>query len=146
MAVFFDAAATYFEYTGSARVRDAFCRHYRALAVEEIGKGFRHINNLEGLLSSYAWSGDRALLDKAIAAYALHDRDCIARGDRESLNWSKITGCGNTITHGVSLSEELKLPVLLYLHTGEREYLDGAKRDLDAILRRHASATTASQA
>ena len=138
MAVFFDAAATYVEYTGSARVRDAFCRHYHALTVDEIGRGFRHINNLEGVLASYAWSGDRALLDKAVEAYRLYDRDCEARCDRESLHWSRIARCDNAVMHGVSLSEELKLPVLLFLYTGERKWLDGAKRALDEILRRHA--------
>ena len=76
MAVFFRAAMAYAEYTGNTEVKKAFVRHYRALTAEKIGTGFRHINNLEGLLHAYRWSGEVGLLEKAETAYDIHNRFC----------------------------------------------------------------------
>ena len=138
MAVFFRGAAKYYEYTGDPAVRDAFVKHYSRLPVEKLAVGFRHINNLEGVLLSYAWSGEKALLEKAVAAYRKHDEYySLHTEDEFELYRSKITSGHNYVIHGVSFSESVKLPVLLYLYTGDLSYLTDAERGLEEVLQRH---------
>ena len=138
MAVFFRAAARYYEYTGDSAVRDAFISHYRNLPEKKLAIGFRHINNLEGLLTAYDWSGDDALLRKAEKAYRRHDEYySLHTEDGAELYRSKITSGRNYVIHGVSFSESIKLPVLLYMYTGDRSYLEDAERGLAEVLKRH---------
>ena len=138
MAVFFRGAARYFEFTGDTAVRDAFVNHYRNLPEEKLSLGFRHINNLEGVLTAYGWSGDESLLQKAVNAYRKHDEYySVHTEDEFELYRSKITSGRNYVIHGVSFSESIKLPVMLYLYTGDTSYLDDAERGLAEVLKRH---------
>lgn len=138
MAVFFRGVAKYFEFTGDPSVRDAFVNHYRNLPEEKLALGFRHINNLEGVLTAYAWSGDESLLKKAVNAYRKHDEYySLHTEDEFELFRSKITSGRNYVIHGVSFSESIKLPVLLYLYTGDADYLKDAEKGLAEVLKRH---------
>ena len=138
MAVFFRGAARYFEFTGDTAVRDAFVKHYKNLPEEKLALGFRHINNLEGVLTVYAWSGDEKLLQKAVSAYRKHDKYYSEHTEDEfELYRSKITSGRNYVIHGVSFSESIKLPVLLYLYTGDADYLKDAEKGLAEVLKRH---------
>ena len=138
MAVFFRAVMAYCEFTGDETVRTAFVEHYRNLPLEKLAVGFRHINNLEGVLTAYGWSGDEALLHKAEDAYRRHDEYySLHTEDEFELYRSKISSGRNYVIHGVSFSESIKLPVLLYLYTGDRSYLKDAEKGLAEVLARH---------
>ncbi len=138
MAVFFRAAMVYAEAKDDQRIKDAFIRHYRNLPMEQLAIGFRHINNLEGVLKAYEWSGDTALLEKACAAYDEHDRHYLLHKEDEfELYWSKLTSEQSFVIHGVSFSESVKLPVLLYIYTGDEKYLKGAEAGLQLVLDLH---------
>ena len=138
MAVFFRAAAVYIEAFGDETAKAAFIRHYRNLPPETLAVGFRHINNLEGVLRAYEWSGDRTLLDKAEKAYRRHDEYySLHREDEFELFRGKLAGENGYVLHGVSFSESVKLPVLLYLYTGKNDYLEDAEKGLQRILERH---------
>ena len=138
MVVFFRAAKFYIEACGDEAARAAFVRHYRSLPTEKLAIGFRHINNLEGVLQAYAWSGDRALLDKAETAYRLHDEYySLHTEDEFELFRSKLASDAGYVIHGVSFSESVKLPVLLYLYTGNESYLHDAETGLARVLTRH---------
>ncbi len=138
MAVFFRAAKFYIDACGDERAKAAFIKHYQSLSVETLALGFRHINNLEGVLQAYVWSGDRALLDKAVAAYRLHDGYYSLHVEDEfELYRSKLASDHGYVIHGVSFSESVKLPVLLYLYTGDESYLRDAEKGLALVLERH---------
>ena len=138
MAVFFRAIQAWYEMTGDKKVKEAMLRHFTSITPEKLALGFRHINNLEGLLKTYEWTGDISLMLKAVEAYQLHDRRNTVRTDDEfELHWSKITGGHNYVIHGVSFCESVKLPVLLYLYTGDEEWLRGAEKGLQEVLERH---------
>ena len=138
MVVFFRAAMAYCDFTGNEEAKAGFIRHFQQLPQEKLAIGFRHINNLEGVLKAYSWSGDDSLLSKAIAAYRQHDEHCSLHTEIKSeLQWSKLTSGRNFILHGVSFSESLKLPVLLYLYSGKQEFLDGAVAALDRVNATH---------
>ncbi|MBE6389809.1 MAG: hypothetical protein E7043_06510 [Lentisphaerae bacterium] len=138
MAVFFRAAMAYCEYSGAERAKAAFIRHYQALPQEKLALGFRHINNLEGVLKAYEWSNEQSLLDKAVAAYRQHDEYySLHTEDEFELYRSKINSGRNYVIHGVSFSESIKLPILLYLYTGDKSYLLDAEKGLAEALERH---------
>jgi hypothetical protein len=142
MAVFFRAACVYHEATGNARVKEAFHTHYSNLTADDLAVGFRHINNLEGLLKVYEWTSDPKLLAKALKAYYKHDeRNNMRTDDEYELHWSRITSGRNYVIHGVSFSESIKLPVLLYLYTGDFKWLKGAEKGLREVLERHEQIT-----
>ena len=134
MAVFFRAVMAYCDFTENEQAKAGFIRHFQQLPQEKLAIGFRHINNLEGVLKAYDWSGDESLLSKAIAAYRQHDEHySLHTEDEFELYWSKLTSGKNFIIHGVSFSESLKLPVILYLYSGKKEFLDGAVAALDRV-------------
>ncbi len=138
MAVFFRAAHFYFELTGDTAVKEAFIRHFKALTPEKLSNEFRNINNLEGLLKVYGWTGDKELLDKALEAYRLHNRRNLPPVENEfELFWERLTSGRNFVIHGVSFCESLKLPVLLSMYSGDMSWLDGAEKALKKVLELH---------
>ena len=138
MAVFFRAVMAYCEFTGNDKVKAAFVKHYQLLPTEKLALGFRHINNIEGVLKAYQWSNDKTLLEKAVAAYKMHnDYYSLHTEDEFELYRNKISSGRNYIIHGVSFCESIKLPVLLYLYTGDESYLKDAEKGLAEVLERH---------
>lgn len=138
MAVFFRAACVYAEAFDDQEVKQKLTDHYRNLTLETLAVGFRHINNLEGVLQSYAWSGDQSLLEKAERAWARHDEYYRLHRENEfELFTTKMNDPSGYVIHGVSFSESVKLPVLLYLYTGKDEYLETAEQGLRRVLENH---------
>lgn len=138
MAVFFKSVVAYVEATGDEKVIQAFHRHYSAMSVEDLSDSFRHINNLEGVLQLYLWTGDEELKAKAVAAYKRHNSLNGLKERYEDELWFDKIASGRRLTmHGVSASESLKLPVLLYIATGDAKYLKAAKSCLERIFLDH---------
>ena len=116
MVVFFRSAWAYADKTGDRRVWEAFARHYAGKRDRRASWDGRDMLNIEGMLATMAHTGDRSLLDDAVRCW-------------ESCGVSKRLATEKRVhEHGVSFTEYLKIPVILYLHTGEKRYLDLAKR------------------
>lgn len=142
MAVFFKSVIAWVDATGDRRVITAFHRHYKALPLEKLGNCSRNLTNIEGVLKVYEWTGDRTLLDKAVAAYDLVDRLADQKDDfYATLNFGKLISGERISMHGVSFAEMIKLPALLYGATGNQHYLDGARRGLDQAYADHIQLT-----
>ncbi len=142
MAVFFKSVIAYCGATGDQSVIDAFHRHYASMSVSDLADSFRHIMNLEGVLTVYAWTGDQALLEKAQAAYKRHcELNEVKERYEDELWFKKIASGDRLVMHGVSASESLKLPVMLYNATGDRRWLEPAKHFLDRIFADHSQPT-----
>lgn len=138
MAVFFKSVIAYCDKTGDRDVIEAFHRHYSALPLEVLGQRRRNSANIEGVLKLYEWTGDTRLLDKAVAAYRLNDELSLRADDiYYDLNDTKLRSEQRLTLHGVTFAEMLKLPVLLYMATGEHAYLDAAKLCLKKAYRDH---------
>ena len=138
LAVFFKSAMAWVEGTQDETAKQAFVRHYAALPMETLALPGRNITNLEGVLKAYEWSGDCALLKKAVAAY---ERNNQLAGQSDAfygdLYFDLLAAGRRLVLHGVSFAEMLKLPVILYGYTGDRKWLDGAQFGLDCALRDH---------
>jgi len=140
MAVFFRAVAAYQQAHPERKTVAAWHRHYQSLTVADLAEYFRNITNLEGVLQTAVWTGDAALIAKAEAAYRRFD-EVLAVKHRtdyyEEIGAVKLASGQKVVNHGVTCCEEIKLPILLYIHTGKPEYLDVAVRGMEKLLHDH---------
>lgn len=113
-AVFFRTMKTYYEATGDPRVPAALEKNYLTYTPEELSEG-RYIINIEGILWTYALTGNPKLLELAEAVWAL-----VPSNMEQYLSDRPMTG------HGVTVCETLKLPMLLYAFTGKEIYKEAA--------------------
>lgn len=137
MGVFFKAVTAYLDSFDAPEVLEAFHRHYRSVPVEEIGNGSRNITNIEGLLNIARRTGDKLLVEKAVKAYELFNTAKDTDYASMSLTQNILENNANIVFHGVTLCEEIKLPVMLYMATGEKRYLDAAERGWAKVMELH---------
>lgn len=113
-AVFFRTMKTYYEATGDPRVPAALEKNYLTYTPEELSEG-RYIINIEGILWTYALTGNTQLLELAEAVWAM-----VPNNMQQYLSDQHMSG------HGVTVCETLKLPMLLYAFTGKEIYKEAA--------------------
>jgi len=127
MAVFFRAMKAKYEVTADKRIPSALAKYYLCHTDELLAKG-RNLVNVEGMVWTYARTGDARLLELAKKAWA---RTVGGLGVKE-------LGSGKPIcTHGVSYCELLKVPAILAAGTGDRELLARAEKSLENLLTNH---------
>lgn len=115
-AVFFRAAKASYEATGDERIPAALEKNWFSYTVEELGMG-RGPVNVEGILWTYAVTGNPELLKLAEAVWA---------EDGGELTQENCLDDSEFRMHGVTMNEMLKVPMLLYAYTGKPEYLQAA--------------------
>jgi len=116
--VFFRALIAEHSFTGDARIPQAIARHY--LSNTDPHNQSRNVCNVEIMLWAYGQTGDRRLLDMAVKAYSeFQQRD---EGDDTTL--ANMASDRVMTSHGVSFNEQAKQAAILYIHTGDRKYLD----------------------
>ncbi len=115
-AVFFRAVQAYYEATGDPRIPEALEKNYLSYSLDELAQD-RYVINVEGILWTYALTGNQALLDLAVNAW-----------ERGESNMTQETALDDSEfhMHGVTMNELLKVPLLLYAYTGEETYLQAA--------------------
>jgi hypothetical protein len=87
----------------------------------DYGKPVRNITNVEGMLWTYARTGDPALLAQAENAWrGFMENENPGYADLAEL---RVFAATPIDTHGVTYAEITKLPAILYLYTGNPEYL-----------------------
>ncbi|MBO4634886.1 MAG: glycoside hydrolase family 127 protein [Bacteroidales bacterium] len=135
MAVFFRAMKAEYDVTHDKAILDALAGHYRSLSLEHLADR-RNIVSLEGMLWLYAQTGDRSLADKADTVFRF--RSAIQghpekphRDSRVTIEF--LTGEKPYDMHGVTMSEILKLPIMLYQATGNPYYKHLAVSSLDRL-------------
>lgn len=125
-AVFWRAMKAYSDvHDMPENLMSALRRNYDTMSNSDLVTGRRHILNLEGILWLYGVTGDTDLLRKAEMAYNTGGFEFDA---------SKAGSPDFTHLHGVTYSEMLKIPLLLYAYTGNQDYLQialNAERKLE---------------
>lgn len=114
-AVFWRAMKAYSDvHNNPTSIKAALRKNYNSMNNTDLTVGRRHILNLEGLLWLYGETGTTSLLTKAETAYKTggFEFDATDAGSDEYI-----------YLHGVTYSEMLKVPMLLYAYTGNEEYL-----------------------
>ncbi len=139
MGVFFKGVSAYLDCYDDAGIKAAFQRHYHCVPVKELGDGSRNVTNIEGLLSMARRCGDEALREKAFEVYKQFSKSYDPATPYLGIPLEKMETLDNVVYHGVTLCEEIKLPVMLYLAGGEKRYLDAAVRAWDIAMKYHGS-------
>lgn len=117
--IFARSLYAYYEGTGDKRVLDALVRHYDAMADERKAWKGREMYNAEMLLLLSEHTGDKSYVEDAARMFA------------ESPEWKRFRTEKRILEHGVSFTEQLKIPAMLTLYTGDRSWLEQGERNLD---------------
>ena len=137
MAVLYKGVSAYLKAFPDKKVIDAFHRHFSAVGVEETADSFRNIATIEGMLDIARLANDDAVRQKAFDAYRRFDRNEAAQNPYVALTSSKMRDLKNIVFHGVTLCEEIKLPILLYLAGGDVSYLRTAEEAWRKVMEMH---------
>jgi hypothetical protein len=100
------------------------------------GNWARNITNVEGMLWTYARTGDPALLALAENAW-LGYMKCAPNPDGGDLSDLRVFAATPINAHGVTYAETMKVPAILYLYTGKEEYLRFASAAEQRIFDHH---------
>jgi len=125
------ALVTYYAATGESRILDALVRVYSNYPVPMGHLRFDNVSglcNVDAMLETYAFSGDRRILARA--------REAVAAPEPEAAIRDWIEG-RMVVGHGVIASENIRIPALLYPWTGEGRYLQATLNALAWLNREH---------
>ncbi len=103
---------------GSAAIAEALRKHFLHDPAD-YGKPIRNVTNVEGMLWTYARTGDAALRTQAEDAW----REFMTAPGYADLTAMRVYAATPIDSHGVTYAETMKLPAILYLYTGDAEYL-----------------------
>lgn len=117
--IFSRSAIAYFEGTGDKSVLDALAGHYKAMASKRKEWKGRAMFNIEPMLLLAEYTGDRSLIDDSVEMFS------------NSFEWKRFCTQKRILEHGVSFTEPLKLPAMLYLATGDRKWLEQGEKNVD---------------
>jgi hypothetical protein len=115
-AVFVRGIMAAFESSGDGRILEALRRHYISLPPDLSGE--RDTETVEGLAWTYGKTGNKALLDLALRLWAHQYARFVAGQFPTKIGPDSITG------HGVTVSETIKQPAILYLYTNDKSLLN----------------------
>ncbi|MBO5419622.1 MAG: glycoside hydrolase family 127 protein [Bacteroidales bacterium] len=115
-AVFFRAVQAYYEATGDPRIPEALEKHFLSYSAKALSLD-RFVVNVEGLLWTYSITGNEELLRKAVDAWG---------EGASNLTQETCLDDSEFRMHGVTMNELMKIPMILYMYTGEEQYLKAA--------------------
>ena len=134
---FFRAMAADYSATQDGRIVEAMHRHYLATTPEEHCED-QDTGNIEHLCWLYDITGDRRLLDPALQAYELFNRPSVSADDSWAASLEYLLGDDTAERqHGVRFMEAVKLPAILYAHTGDGQFLEAALNGFRKLDRDH---------
>ena len=133
MAVFFRAMKAKYDATRDARIPAALAKYFLLYGTNTLAKG-RNTICVEGMAWAHGLTGDKRLIELACKAWDAKTAKDDWSGD---LTPASCADDKPIYMHGVSYSEELKIPLLLYACTGRREYLEQAVNAEAKLVRDH---------
>lgn len=133
-AVFFRAIKAAYDVAPDPAILDALVRHYHSIPLKQLVRK-RDIISLEGMLWTAALTGDKSLVERADSVFRYRSKLLagvnLKRDDRVTPEFLLSPEPYNM--HGVTMSEILKLPILLYQATGDEWYRQLAVSSLDRL-------------
>ena len=105
----------------SRNLIEALKKHYLS-DTAPYGTPVRNVTNIEGILWCYERTGDPRLLALAENAWQQYMTKS-ADPEHGDLSALRVFAASPIDSHGVTYSETMKLPAILYLYTGKDEYL-----------------------
>jgi hypothetical protein len=133
-AVFFRAVKAEYDVNPSEATLEALAKHYHSIPLKQLVRK-RDIISIEGMLWTAAKTGDKTLIARADSAFRLRSELLegvnTSRDDRVTPEFLLSEAPYNM--HGVTMSEILKLPIMLYAATGNPWYRHLAVSSLDRL-------------
>lgn len=133
-AVFFRAMKAAYDVSPDPAVLEALTNHYKSIPLKHLARK-RDIISIEGMLWVAGHTGDKALVTRADSVFRfrkeLLEGVDIKRDDRVTPDF--LMGEKPYNMHGVTMSEFLKLPIMLYAATGNPWYKHLAVSSLDRL-------------
>lgn len=121
---------------GPAGIAQAMQRHYRNDPAD-YALPQRNITNVEPMLWCYSRTGDAKLLAKAEDAWRRYVAQAAADSEAGDLGEARVYANTPIHAHGVTYAETAKLPAILYMYTGNPEYLRFALAAQQRIFTHH---------
>jgi hypothetical protein len=121
---------------GPANIAEAMRRHYRNDPAD-YALPQRNITNLEPMLWCYGQTGDPKLLALAEGAWRRYLAQAAANPENGDLSEARVYADTPIHAHGVTYAETAKLPAILYMYTGNAEYLRFALAAQQRIVSHH---------
>ena len=132
-AVFFRAMKASYDVHPDKAILDALTRHYNSIPMSLLVRK-RDIVSLEGMLWTAIKTGDKALVAKADSAFRYRSELLGENGSRDDrVTPEFLTGEEPYKMHGVTMSEILKLPIMLYAATGDPWYKELGVSSLERL-------------
>lgn len=136
-AVFFRAMKAAYDVAPNDSILVALRKHYNSIPMEQLVRK-RDIISIEGMLWTAGKTGDWTLVTRADSAFRYRKQlleriPGLKRDDRVTPEFLQSSDPYNM--HGVTMSEMLKLPILLYAATGDGWYKDLAVSSLEKLYR-----------
>jgi uncharacterized protein len=110
----------------TANVAEALRRHFLG-DTADYGSPTRNVTNIEGMIWCYGRTGDEHLLQKAEEAWLQYQKAVASDDGHGDLGALRVFAATPIDAHGCTYAETMKLPAILYMATGKREYLDFAQ-------------------
>jgi len=119
----FRAFMTEYKETGNEEIIEAMHKHYLSFTAEDFQDEL-DVANVEELCWLFRKTSDSTLLNMAVEAYELFKSD---RRNRTRAGSDMVFHSDRIPDqHGVVYYEVVKIPAILYIHTGKKAYLDEA--------------------
>ncbi len=137
-APFFRTFMTDYEVTGDKKIVDALHKHYLTFTAKDFADDLE-LANVEEICWLYGITKDKELLDMAEEAYRLFKSDIKYRNRSEGGVEKDIQFGSDRIPdmHGVVYLELVKIPAILYSHTGNKTYLNEAENGIAKMEKHH---------
>lgn len=133
-AVFFRAMKAAYDVSPDPAILEALTRHYNSIPMKQLVRK-RDIISLEGMLWTARQTGNQVLVQRADSAFRYRKELLkgvdLKRDDRVTPEFLRAEEPYNM--HGVTMSEILKLPIMLYAATGDDWYKDLAVYSLNRL-------------
>ena len=133
-AVFFRAMKAAYDVSPDPAILEALTKHYNSISLKQLARK-RDIISIEGMLWTAGLTGDKALISRADSVFRfrkeLLEGVDIKRDDRVTPEF--LLGEKPYNMHGVTMSEFLKLPIMLYAATGNPWYKHLSVSSLDRL-------------
>lgn len=133
-AVFFRAVKAYEDVHQDVSVLERLRRHYHSIPLKQLVRR-RDLLSIEGMLWTAWKTSDKSLVARADSAFRMRSvlLDGVSQSRDDHVTPEFLTGAEPYKMHGVTMSEMLKLPVMLYAATGDPWYKELAVYSLDRL-------------
>ncbi|MGA8529225.1 MAG: beta-L-arabinofuranosidase domain-containing protein, partial [Acidobacteriaceae bacterium] len=123
-------------HVGPSGIAEAIQRHYRNDPAD-YALPQRNVTNIEPMLWCYAQTGDTKLLALAEDSWQRFQAQVAANSENGDLGAARVYANTPIHAHGVTYAETAKLPAILYMYTGNPDYLRFALAAQQRIFSHH---------